>query len=284
MRRALLAALALGAKGLAAQVRSCAPSAIARDTVRYAIAVEVWLGRDSLPDSTASVIAGEAILGAGFRLPTTIANAFPVGAQPRQFAAKEDVLLSRVTAYPPTGAGVATVRAVEGLRTEPTTDAAFRRAVEQADVFPILPHRHGSDTLPVTLKLVASRATPPGFTLARLALPYVLYDTPPTVKRVATRFEIPESLRRAPSAGEVRFRFVVRTDGSVDSSSVTVLATSHPDLIGPATASLRSILFEPARSGRCPVEVVVEETLGYTAVPQRIVERRTVTGTRTIRP
>jgi len=284
-RALLAAALVLGVEGLAAQAAACTPEALSRDTVRYAIAVEVRLGRDSLPDSTASVIAGEAILGAGFRVPATIANVFPAGAQPREFAPRDEITLSRVMAYPSTGAGIATVRAVEGLRTDPATDAAFRRAVEQADVYPILPHRQGSDTLPVTLRLVASRGTAAGFALARLALPRVLYDSPPTVKRVATRFEIPESQRRAPSAGGVRFRFIVRTDGSVDSSSVTVLDTSHPDLVGPATASLLSIQFDPARSGRCPVEVLVEQTLGYSALPQRVVERRTVTGTtRIIRP
>jgi hypothetical protein len=275
MRGALLLAIALlvGVEGLAAQAQACTPEAMARDTVRYALVVQARLGRDTLPDSAASIIAGEAILGAGFRIPSTIANAFPAGAQPREFAPRDEITLSRVMAYPSTGAGIATVRQPPRRLAEPTTDSVFRVAAERADVHPILPHRDGSDTLPVTLELVATRANDVGFTLARLALPRVLYDTPVQVKRVTGRFEMPEILKRLNTGGAVRFRFVVLPDGTVDPNSVTAVETSHPELVEPATTSLLTMRYEPAKAGRCPVASLVEETVRYTVTTTRMIRQ-----------
>jgi len=270
MRRALLAAaLALGVEGLAAQ--ACTPEAMARDTVRYAVAVQVRLGRDSLPDSTASVITGEAILGAGFRLPATIANAFPAGAQPRQFTPRDEIVLSRVMAYPSTGAGIATVRQPPRRLADPATDSVFRVMAERADVHPILPHRNGSDTLPVALELVATRAEEVGFTLARIALPRVLYDTPVQVKPGNMRFTMPEILKRLNMGGAVRFRFVVLPDGTIDPNSITPLEASHAELVEPASASLLTMRFEPAKAGQCPVASLVEQNVGYTITETRMI-------------
>ncbi|HET9132805.1 MAG TPA: TonB family protein [Gemmatimonadales bacterium] len=283
MRRALLAALALGAKGLAAQAPACAPEAMARDTVRYALIVQARLGRDSLPDATASAIAGEAILGAGFRVPATIASAFPTGAQPRQFTPRDEITLSRVVAYPSTGAGIATVRQPPRRLAEPITDSVFRLATERADVHPILPHRDGSDTMPVTLELVAVRTPQVGFTVARLGLAQLLYDTPPEWQD-PPRPRFPDALRRDGVEGAVRLRFIVGADGRVDTSTVDVRSASHPAFVAPAVEALAAARFRPAKAGACPVATIVETGVRFTFRSSTRVLRETVTGTGVRRP
>lgn len=145
MTRALLAAaLVLGVEGLAAQA-AAAP--------RRAIALTVQLGEGAAPDSAAARVAADALRATDFRLPTTV----PCPTD----TPRADWLLARVATYPSTGAGIATVRELAVPSSASTSDAGLRRAVERADLHPILPHRAGSDTLPAIITLLVT-ATPRG--------------------------------------------------------------------------------------------------------------------------
>jgi hypothetical protein len=141
MRRALLAAVACVAPALGAQ----APT-----VTRYTLGITVQLGADTDADSSAAQAAAEGLAAIGFQVPATVTCPTVAGFRER--------VLSRVAAYPSTGAGIATVRDLPPPDSTAAPRVDLRRAVERADLHPILPHRAGSDTLLATITLLATTA------------------------------------------------------------------------------------------------------------------------------
>jgi periplasmic protein TonB len=73
----------------------------------------------------------------------------------------------------------------------------------------------------------------------------------------------PEALRRAGVSGQVLLEYVVGSSGWVDSSSVRVLLSSHPEFTHAAREALRSVRFRPGRRSRQPVAVLVRQTIRF---------------------
>ena len=67
----------------------------------------------------------------------------------------------------------------------------------------------------------------------------------------------PRALRDAGIGGKVQVRFVVRADGTVDPSSIEVLAASQEVFAQAAVEALREIRFVPGRRDGQPVASVV---------------------------
>lgn len=73
----------------------------------------------------------------------------------------------------------------------------------------------------------------------------------------------PPLLRHDGVAGEVRLRFLVRDDGTVDTGTITVLSSTAGAFDLAATAVLGETLFSPAVSGGKPIAAWVETTLRF---------------------
>jgi TonB family protein len=59
------------------------------------------------------------------------------------------------------------------------------------------------------------------------------------------RTEYPTLLRDAGVGGDVTCTFIVRADGSVDPTTITVMSSDNPDFDPPAEKVLRTVRFEP---------------------------------------
>jgi TonB family protein len=73
----------------------------------------------------------------------------------------------------------------------------------------------------------------------------------------------PPLLRHDGVAGEVRLRFLVRDDGTVDTGTITVLSSTAGAFDLAATAVLGETLFSPAASGGKPIATWVETTIRF---------------------
>ena len=73
----------------------------------------------------------------------------------------------------------------------------------------------------------------------------------------------PEALRRTGVSGQVLLEYVVGSNGWVDSSSVRVLLSSHPEFTDAARAALRGVHFRPGRRSGQPVAVLVRQTIRF---------------------
>jgi periplasmic protein TonB len=73
----------------------------------------------------------------------------------------------------------------------------------------------------------------------------------------------PEALRRAGVSGQVLLEYIIGSNGWVDSSSVRVLLTSHPEFTDAAREALRSVQFRPGRRSGQPVAVLVRQTIRF---------------------
>jgi protein TonB len=70
-------------------------------------------------------------------------------------------------------------------------------------------------------------------------------------------------LRNQRLEGTARVRFVVGTNGRVETSSIVVLESSHPAFAEAVRAALPRMRFRPARVGRHPVRQLVEFPLVF---------------------
>lgn len=73
----------------------------------------------------------------------------------------------------------------------------------------------------------------------------------------------PEALRRDGVSGQVLLEYVVGSNGWVDSSSVRVLLSSHPEFTDAAREALHSVHFRPGRRWGQPVAVRVRQTIRF---------------------
>jgi len=78
----------------------------------------------------------------------------------------------------------------------------------------------------------------------------------------------PAHLRSRRVEGYVRLSYVVKEDGSVDASSITVMESSHPEFERPAADVVRRSVFRPARLGGRAVAVPVEQTISFELTKQ----------------
>ncbi len=75
--------------------------------------------------------------------------------------------------------------------------------------------------------------------------------------------EYPDVLRRAGVGGAVEVEYVVGRDGRVESRSLRVLATDHPQFTASVAGALRGARFKAARRGGQSVAVLVRQTIRF---------------------
>jgi protein TonB len=73
----------------------------------------------------------------------------------------------------------------------------------------------------------------------------------------------PEELRSAGVTGTVRLEYVIRADGTVDSVSVRMLASTHPAFSASAIQFLMQASFKPARRRGVAVPARVRQTIRF---------------------
>ncbi|MCH7775982.1 MAG: TonB family protein [Gemmatimonadetes bacterium] len=74
----------------------------------------------------------------------------------------------------------------------------------------------------------------------------------------------PEMLRQAGIEGRVLLEFVIKQDGTVDSSSLNVLESTNRAFEGPARAVIEGSLYTPGEVDGGPVRVLVSQQIGFT--------------------
>ncbi|MCH8937078.1 MAG: TonB family protein [Gemmatimonadetes bacterium] len=74
----------------------------------------------------------------------------------------------------------------------------------------------------------------------------------------------PEMLRQAGIEGRVLLEFVIKQDGTVDSSSLSVLESTNRAFEGPARAVIEGSLYTPGEVDGGPVRVLVSQQIGFT--------------------
>ena len=73
----------------------------------------------------------------------------------------------------------------------------------------------------------------------------------------------PQMLRQAGIEGTVLLSFVIDANGRVDSSSVTVVETTHDAFVAPATDVIQRSLYQPGELDGEPVAVRVQQRIGF---------------------
>ena len=69
------------------------------------------------------------------------------------------------------------------------------------------------------------------------------------------RANYPREYRNRGESGTVMVRMLVRSDGAVDSARVTMVKTTHADLVEPAATVARGMRFKPATVDGHPISV-----------------------------
>ncbi len=77
----------------------------------------------------------------------------------------------------------------------------------------------------------------------------------------------PAMLRKAGIEGVVKLEFVIKQDGTVDSSSLQVVQSTNRAFEGPAKDVIARSLYTPGRVAGEPVAVVVSQQIGFTIQP-----------------
>lgn len=88
--------------------------------------------------------------------------------------------------------------------------------------------------------------------------------TEPVRRRKAVRPVYPADLREAGLVTSVRVRFVVCSDGVVDSSTVTFIKSIDPRFDAAAVLSVRATTYYPAKREGVPVAQIVESLVRFT--------------------
>ena len=78
----------------------------------------------------------------------------------------------------------------------------------------------------------------------------------------------PEMLRQAGIEGRVLLEFVIKQDGTVDSSSLSVLESTNRAFEGPARAVIEGSLYAPGEVDGGPVRVLVSQQIGFSLAPK----------------
>ncbi|MCH8256095.1 MAG: TonB family protein [Gemmatimonadetes bacterium] len=78
----------------------------------------------------------------------------------------------------------------------------------------------------------------------------------------------PEMLRQAGIEGRVLLEFVIEQDGTVDSSSLSVLESTNRAFEGPARAVIEGSLYTPGEVDGGPVRVLVSQQIGFSLAPK----------------
>ena len=78
----------------------------------------------------------------------------------------------------------------------------------------------------------------------------------------------PEMLRQAGIEGRVLLEFVIKQDGTVDSSSLNVLESTNRAFEGPARAVIEGSLYTPGEVDGGPVRVLVSQQIGFSLAPK----------------
>jgi TonB family protein len=73
----------------------------------------------------------------------------------------------------------------------------------------------------------------------------------------------PETLRQWGLDGRVQLEYLISAEGRVDSTSIRVLQTTHPDFAASAVEAVRDARFRPARRGGKGVAVLVQQTIRF---------------------
>ena len=136
--------------------------------------------------------------------------------------------------------------------------AAAQRADSVGGLAPTLGHdsiasvliRVDADTVP------ESQAVP----LMRLKLPYSRITTGASVSRPAPIW-IPRSIDRSTDA-IIDLQYVIGEDGRVIPGSLRLLRSKPTELGPPVAGAILMTEFHPARSGACPVKVLVQQRIG----------------------
>jgi len=89
----------------------------------------------------------------------------------------------------------------------------------------------------------------------------------------------PDSLRKAGVSGRVVLDFIVRADGSVDESSITVASATHPGFVDPARQVITSARFEPATIQGRPFAAKVSMPITWEAEKKKPTRRAPRRGT-----
>jgi len=79
----------------------------------------------------------------------------------------------------------------------------------------------------------------------------------------------PEMLRQAGIEGRVLLEFVIKQDGTVDSSSLNVLESTNRAFQGPARAVIEGSLYTPGEVDGKPVRVLVSQQIGFSLAAKR---------------
>jgi TonB family protein len=78
----------------------------------------------------------------------------------------------------------------------------------------------------------------------------------------------PDILRKAGIEGRVLLAFVVDTNGTVDSTTVSVISTSHVLFERPARTAIVTCRFRPGRSGGHAVRMHMQQPINF-VLPER---------------
>jgi TonB family protein len=75
----------------------------------------------------------------------------------------------------------------------------------------------------------------------------------------------PEELRATRLSGQVEVEYVVNADGRVSPRSIRIMRSSHPAFSRAVLQALPKARFNPARIGRMPVAVLVQQSIRFEA-------------------
>jgi TonB family protein len=129
-------------------------------------------------------------------------------------------------------------------------------------------------------KAGAEGQVPPGVQLARADTVFSVLDVDSTVERYewSAAPAYPPKLLAQGAEGVVYAQFVVDTSGAVDTTSVRVLSSAHPEFERSVRAALAYMRFRPAKRGTQRVRQLVEQHFRFTiAPPQQIADNKRVT-------
>ena len=96
----------------------------------------------------------------------------------------------------------------------------------------------------------------PSIALLRLVVPTVRPDRDPSVLDYP-RMDYPPNMLQHGMSGRVGLEFIIRTDSTMDQSSLQVLESPHSDFATLALRGLTAARFRPARIGSCAVPALV---------------------------
>jgi periplasmic protein TonB len=75
--------------------------------------------------------------------------------------------------------------------------------------------------------------------------------------------EYPSRLRNAGVTGTVQVRFIVGANGRVESNSIKIVSTPHPDFVDGVRRALQNARFKPAEKGGSKVRQLVEQSFVF---------------------